>query len=91
VATNEAILTAVEDLDSFWELSEDGVQNSVRTMGELGIVGNGNSTTVGDFDLDRVSDLIVLIRDDVESVEVPERLTAEDLVTNEFIDESIGF
>lgn len=89
--TNEAILTAVEDLDSFWELSEDSVQNSVKTMGQLGIVGNGNDKTVGDFDIDRVTELILLIQENVESVEVPERLEAEDLVTNEFIDESIGF
>ena len=90
-ATNEAILTAVEDLDSFWELSEDSVNYSVRTMGELSIVGNGRDTTVGNFDLDRVDELIVLIDDNVESVDVPDLLTAEDIVTNEFIDEDIGF
>ncbi len=89
--TNSAILTAVEDLDSFWELSEDGVLNSVKTMGELKIVGNGNNITVGDFDEDRVDELIGLLRENVESIDVPETLTAEDIVTNEFIDESIGF
>jgi hypothetical protein len=67
-ATNAAILQAVVDLDSFWQLSEESVVNTVQVMTDLG-----------------------LIDEQVTSIEVPEGLTAEDLVTNEFIDPSIGF
>jgi hypothetical protein len=89
-ATNAAILQAVIDLDSFWQLSEASVANTVLEMGRLNIVGNGPNQTIGDFNLDRVNEVIKITEDQVPSIQVPEGLTAEDLVTNEFIDESIG-
>ena len=88
--TNEVILQAVIDLDSFWQLSEDSVANTVVEMGALEIVGNGPNQTIGDFDLDRVNEVIKITDEQVPSIEVPEGLTADDLVTNEFIDDSIG-
>ncbi len=89
-ATNAAILQAVIDIDSFWQLTEDGMTNTVRMMDELGIVGNGPNSTLGDFDLTRVGEIIDIIDANVASIDVPEGLTAEDLVTNEFIDPTIG-
>jgi hypothetical protein len=88
--TNEVILQAVEDLDSFWQLSPDSVENTVIEMGALEIVGNGTNGTVGDFDMDRVSEVIKVTDEQVPSIPVPEGLTAGDLVTNEFIDSGIG-
>ncbi len=88
--TNATILQAVVDLDAGWELTEDSVANTVVEMGSLDIVGNGPNQTIGDFDLDRVTEVITLTEEQIPSVAVPEGLTAEDLVTNEFIDESIG-
>ncbi len=90
-ATNAAIVQAVIDLDSFWELSDDSVANTVRVMTDLGLVANGPDDTLGNFDLDRVNEIIKVIDEQVDSIDVPEGLTAEDIVTNEFIDESIGF
>jgi hypothetical protein len=89
-ATNAAILQAVVDLDSFWQLTEESVANTVRVMTDLGLVANGPDNTLGNFELDRVNDIIKVIDDQVGSIDVPEGLTAEDLVTNEFIDPSIG-
>ena len=60
-------------------------------MTDLGLVANGPDSTLGNFELDRVNDIITAIDEQVDSVDVPEGLTAEDLVTNEFIDPSIGF
>jgi hypothetical protein len=88
--TNAVILQAVEDLDTFWQLSEDSVANTVVEMGRLEIVSNGHDDTIGNFDLDRVNEVITVIDEQVPSVDVPSGLTAEDLVTNEFIDPSIG-
>lgn len=88
-ATNAAIRQAVTDLDSFWTLSEGGVANSVALMDSLNIVSNGPNDTIGDFDMDRVNAMIKLIGEETE-IPVPEGLTAEDLVTNEYIDTSIG-
>lgn len=90
VATNAAILQAVVDLDSFWQLSEDSVAATVVAMDELGIVANGPNDTLGDFDLARVDEIISIIGENVPSIEVPEGLSAEDLVTNDYIDPSIG-
>ncbi len=88
--TNATILQAVIDLDTFWQLSEDSVANTVVEMGSLDIVSNGPNQTIGDFDLDRVTSVITITEEQIPSVAVPEGLSAEDLVTNEFIDESIG-
>ena len=90
-ATNTAILQAVVDLDSFWTLSEESVANTVVEMGALNIVGNGPDQTAGNFDLDRIDEVIAITAEEVDTISVPEGLTSEDLVTNEFIDESIGF
>lgn len=89
-ATNAAILQAVIDLDSFWQLSAESVANTVVEMGALNIVGNGPDQTIGNFDLDRVNEVIKITQDQVPSIVVPEGLTAEDLVTNDYIDSSIG-
>lgn len=89
-ATNAAILQAVIDLDTFWQLSAESVANTVVEMGRLNIVSNGPNQTLGDFDLDRVNDVIKVTADQVPSIQVPEGLTAEDLVTNAYIDPSIG-
>lgn len=87
--TNSVILAAVTDLDSFWVLSEDGVANTVEMMDSLGIVSNGPNDTLGDFDLERIDAVIDQLAE-LESFDVPEGLTASDIVTNEFIDPTIG-
>ena len=89
-ATNAAILQAVVDLDTFWQLSDASIANTVVEMGSLDIVGNGPDQTIGNFDLDRVDEVIQITADEVPSIEVPEGLTAEDLVTNDYIDSDIG-
>ncbi len=87
--TNAAILQAVTDLDSFWVLSEEGVANTVMMMDSLGIVANGTNGTLGDFDLDRIDTIIEQVAG-IPAFGVPDGLSASDLVTNEFIDPSIG-
>ncbi len=88
--TNAAILQAVVDLDSCWQLTEDSVAETVVQMGSLNIVGNGPDGTIGNFDMDRVNEVIKITDEQVDSIAVPDGLTAEDLVTNEFIDDGIG-
>jgi hypothetical protein len=88
--TNRAILEAVTDLDGLWTLTDEGARETVVQMGVLGIVGNGPDGTVGNFDLDRVNEVIAITAEQLDSVIVSNGLTAEDLVTNDFIDPSIG-
>jgi len=85
---NEVILAAVADLDSFWELDPEGVVNTVAVMEDLAIVDNGPNDTLGDFDTDRVQNLIDQVRD-IPAFTVTD-VAADDIVTNEFIDPSIG-
>jgi len=88
--TNDLLIGAVDDLDSFWRLTEDGVLATVIEMGSSEIVGNGGNTTIGDFDIDRVTGVLTLLNEQVDSIDVPSDLQADDLVTNDFIDPDIG-
>ena len=91
-ATNELILELVEAYDNGWVYTAGVAEFSVATQLELGLVGNGPDSTLGNFDLDRVQGVI----DDLRAVEAELGFTIDgglaptDIVTNEFIDESIS-
>ncbi len=88
--TNAMIVQIVADIASFWQYSPGLAQFSVDTQIELGLVGNGPDNTVGNMEIDRIQeviDKIVAAGFDVD----PSRTDPNNLVTNEFIDESIGF
>ena len=85
---NAIIIDAVEQYDTFWTYDEGLAKYSVDTQRELGIVGNGPDGTLGNLDEDRVQGVIDQIRD--AGLDVPEDLTVDDLVTNEFVDTNIG-
>ena len=91
--TNALIIEAVETFDNGWVYSQGVADYAVETMQADGLLGNGPDETVGNFDLDRVNELIEKARPVYAALgqEPPEDLTAEDVVTNEFIDENIGF
>ncbi len=91
-ATNELILELVAAYDNGWVYTEGVAEYSVATQLELGLVGNGPDSTLGNFDLDRVQGVIDTLAEVQEELgfTIDEGLTPEDLVTNEFIDDSIG-
>lgn len=92
--TNELILELVEAYDNGWVYSEGVADYAVETMLEEGLAGNGPDETVGNFDdarMARVFDIIKPLFSEEMNIDVPEDLTVEDIYTNEFIDESIGF
>ena len=65
----------------------------MKTKKDLGLVGNGSDTVVGNFDMDRLQkfvDLATPIYKGIGSAPT-EGLTAKDIATNEFIDPSVGF
>jgi hypothetical protein len=92
-ATNEIILDLVEQYDTGWVYSAGVADFSVAQQVDLGLVSNGDDSTVGNFDLDRVQgSLDAMIPIAIElGTPAAEGLTVDDLVTNEFIDDSIGF
>lgn len=81
-ATNELIIEAVEAYDNGWVYSAAVADFSVEAQLSDGLVSNGPDSTLGNFDLDRIQSVIDILG--------AEGITPEDLVTNEFIDESIG-
>ena len=92
--TNAIILDAVASFgeDFGWTYSEGAAEYGVATMQADGLVANGPDDTVGNFDLDRVNALIELAVPiyTAQGASPKEGVTADDIVTNQFIDPSIG-
>jgi hypothetical protein len=92
--TNAIILDAVATFgeDFGWTYSEGAAAYGVETIKADGLVANGPDGTVGNFDLDRVNKLIELAVPiyTAQGATPKDGVTAEDIVTNQFIDESIG-
>ena len=83
------IVDIVERIDSFWEYSPELAEFSVEAQKEYGLIGNGPDSTVGNMDIDRIAEVISKIA--AAGFDVDSSLQPGDIVTNEFIDESIGF
>jgi hypothetical protein len=87
-ATNETLVRVARELGDGPPITPAGNANAVVVMRDLGIVGNGGSPALGDFDLPRIDRTIAVLgpifaaRGDT----VKSGLSAADLVTNEFID-----
>lgn len=88
--TVATILDVVEQFDTTWSQSAELANYAIATMKELGIVGNGDTTTFGDFESPRLDDFIVratpILRE--QGLTVPD-LTASDIATNEFLNPDI--
>jgi hypothetical protein len=87
-AANALIIDVVERYDSEWIYDEGLAEFAGRTIADLGLIGNGSDEVVGNFDAERTETVLQQIRD--AGLDVAEDLTAEQLYTNEFVDESIG-
>jgi len=91
-ATEALIIKLVEEFDTGWVYSKGVATYSVESMLADGIVSNGDNATLGDFNAERVSeifDVAVPLFTGLGTVPA-EGLTAEDLYTNDFIDDTIG-
>ncbi|MFP7761065.1 ABC transporter substrate-binding protein [Marisediminicola sp. LYQ134] len=91
-AATEVILDLVEQYDTGWVYSQEVADFSVQQQVDLGLVGNADNETVGDFDLDRVQGILDTMSPIATDLGTPpaDGLSVDDLVTNEFIDDSIG-
>ncbi len=87
--TNAMIINAVTQYDSFWVYDEGIADFSVKTQLELGLAGNGPDNTVGNMDPARIQRVL----DQLIAADLLEegQYSPEDIMTNEFIDTSIGF
>jgi hypothetical protein len=91
-AANALILKLVEEYNNGWVYSQGVADYAVAKMKELGIVGNGKDATLGNFDEARVQNIIDILKPiyAAQNKELKAGLTPADIVTNEFIDASIG-
>ncbi len=92
-ATNTLILKLVDEYNTGWVYSQGVADFSVEQQKKLKLVGNGDNATVGDFDTARVQQVLDVMGPIANKLGTPAKqgLTVDDLVTNEFLDTSIGF
>ena len=57
-ATNELIIEAVTEYDTFWTYTPGVAEYSVTTQKELGLVGNGPDETIGNMEEERIQRVI---------------------------------
>lgn len=91
--TNDTLLDVVAGFEgSGWTLSEGEVEWANQISLEEGLVGNSPDGALGSFDLDRVNTFIENYLPILEKQGRPADadLTADDIVTNRFIDPEIG-
>ena len=91
-ATNTLILAAVKKYNTDWVYSQGVADYAAKTMLKDGLVSNGPDKTLGNFDNTRVDALIALETPIFAKAAQPVKagLKATDVVTNQFIDTSIG-
>jgi len=86
---NAVILDVNEQLDDGWVYTAGNAEYAAGAMAEFGLVGNGPDAIVGNMDTDRIQEMIDNIA--LAGLEFEEGLAPADIVTNEYIDTSIGF
>ena len=87
--TNALIVETVTAYDTFWTYPAELADFSVATQVELGLAGNGPDDTVGNMDEARIQEVLDALL--AAEMDFPAGLTPADIMTNEFIDTSIGF
>jgi hypothetical protein len=90
-ATNALIVRLAKDFTAYPYTAERAAY-AVTVMRDNGIVGNGPNSTLGDFDLARVRQLLDIVRPVFARARqpLPAGLTADDLVTNAYVDPAVS-
>jgi hypothetical protein len=91
-AADSLIQKLVGEYNTGWTYSPGVADYSRKTMIDVGLVSNGTNDTIGDFDAARMSkffDTASQIYTKLGS-DIDPKVTADDLYTNDFIDDSIG-
>lgn len=89
---NALILNAVGTFDNGWIYSSGVAKHSHDMMTRLGLVGNGDNATLGDFNLGRIQHILDITKPifAAHGNPVPAQLTPSTLATNDYIDPTIG-
>ena len=89
---NAIILDAVKKINNGWVYTADQAAASVEKQLTDKLVADSPDGVLGSFDIDRVTAFITKATPifEAEGNKIKENLTADDLVTNEFIDNSVS-
>jgi hypothetical protein len=89
----DALVDIAASYNNYWTISSELNDAAFELFdGELGIGSNGPDDTYGNFDLERVENLYDELLPTLEElgIKIADGLTVDQVVTNEFIDSSIG-
>ena len=83
---------AVEQFNTGWVYSAELADFAVEAMLERELVGNGPNATIGDFDDERLADMVAKVKGVYEAADVAiaEDVSPGTVATNQFIDPAIG-
>lgn len=85
---NKIIVDTVSQFHDFWTYSAPRAAAAHAAIMKLGLMSNGDNKTIGDMEPQRIQDLMDKMR--LGGEKIPDQLKADDLLTNQFIDPSIG-
>jgi hypothetical protein len=90
--TNQFISDLVGKFPKAFPYTRQQGDAAAKAMLENQILGNGGDKAVGDFDMDRVKRILTIVTPIFAAQKTPVKkgITADQLVTNEFIDDGIG-
>jgi hypothetical protein len=90
--TNAIILELVQKFNNGWQYSQGVADYAVKTMLDLGLVGNGPDKKLGNMEPDRIDKIIKIVGPALakSGKDIKSGLKPADMSTNEFIDMSIG-
>ena len=86
---NAIIVDAVLRFDAGWEYPADLAAYSVQAQRDFGLVGDGPDNVAGNMEAERYEKTLADMR--AAGMDIDADLTADQLFTNEFIDENISF
>jgi hypothetical protein len=91
-ATNDLVIKAVKTINDFWTYSPGMADYAVKTLKDLGLVGNGPDKTLGNMQNERMQRMIDILTPifAAQRKQIKAGLQPSDLYTNEYINPSIG-
>jgi hypothetical protein len=90
--TGQFISDLVGKYPKAFPYSKQTADAAAKAMLDNQILGNGRNKAIGDFDMDRVKRILTVVTPIFAAQKTPVKagITADQLVTNEFIDQTIG-
>jgi hypothetical protein len=91
-ATNKLVIDTVAKMKDFWTYSPGMADYAVKTLKNLGLVGNGPDKTLGNIQDDRIQRMIDILTPIFagQKKQIKEDLKPSDIYTNEYINPAIG-